>query len=148
MALVAFASTLLALALAPSFWTFVAISIPLGFASASFQSVNTVVLHHATEPSMQGKVMALHQMAWFGSTPIGALFMGWIIHVSSLRVPFVLGALASLISAAALPSNAAAATDSEATTSTGGYGAAVRMSERRRSDPGTRCLRGLGGVDW
>ena len=101
-ALLAFAGTLLALALAPSFWTFIAISVPLGFASASFQSVNTVVLQQATEPSMQGRVMALHQMAWFGSTPIGALFMGWIIQVSSPRVPFVLGALAALISAAAL----------------------------------------------
>ncbi len=100
--LVAFGGTLLALALAPSFWTFVALSIPLGFASASFQSVNTVVLQQATDPSMQGRVMALQQMAWFGSTPIGALFMGWIIQATSPRVPFVLGAFAALISAAAL----------------------------------------------
>src|SRR5690606_33936409 len=65
-ALAGFASACLALALAPSYWTFVALSIPLGFASASFQSVNTVVVQRATDPSMQGRVMALHQMAWFG----------------------------------------------------------------------------------
>jgi hypothetical protein len=35
----------------------------LGFASASFQSVDTVVLQQATEPAMQGRVMALQQMA-------------------------------------------------------------------------------------
>jgi MFS family permease len=77
-------------------------SIVLGFASASFQSVNTVVLQQATEPAMQGRVMALHQMAWFGTTPIGALLMGWVIQVSSPRVPFVLGGLSALLCAAAV----------------------------------------------
>ncbi len=77
-------------------------SIVLGFASASFQSVNTVVVQQATEPSMQGRVMALHQMAWFGSTPIGALLMGWVIQISSPRVPFALGGFAALLCAAAV----------------------------------------------
>lgn len=100
--LVGFASTCLALALAPGYWAFVALSIPLGFASASFQSVDTVVLQQATEPAMQGRVMALQQMAWFGSTPIGALLMGWIIQVASPRVPFVIGALSALVCATAV----------------------------------------------
>ena len=101
-ALTGFAATSAALALAPGYWAFVALSIPLGFASASFQTVNTVVVQQATEPSMQGRVMALHQMAWFGSTPIGALAMGWLIHVSSPRIPFAVGALAALGCAAAV----------------------------------------------
>jgi len=101
-ALAGFAAALLALALAPGYWPFVATTIVLGFASASFQSVNTVVLQQATEPSMQGRVMALHQMAWFGSTPIGALLMGWVIQVSSPRVPFALGGLAALLCALAV----------------------------------------------
>jgi MFS family permease len=99
-ALVGFAAAFLALSIMPGFWSFVAMSIPLGFASASFQSVNTVVLQQATEPSMQGRVMALYQMAWFGSTPIGALLMGWVIQISSARVPFVLGGLSALLCAA------------------------------------------------
>ena len=124
-ALVAFAVTLLALAVAPGFWIFVAMSIPLGFASASFQSVNTVVLQQATEPSMHGRVMALHQMAWFGSTPVGALFMGWVIHVSSPRVPFVLGGLAALICAAALTFERRRGDRTVTITSGAAYGAAV-----------------------
>ncbi len=100
--LTGFAATCTLLALAPSFWTFVALSIPLGFASASFQSVNTVVLQQATDPAMQGRVMALHQMALFGSTPIGAVLMGWIIQISSPRVPFALGGLSALFCAAAV----------------------------------------------
>lgn len=46
--------------------------------------------------------MALHQMALYGSTPIGALAMGWVIQTTSPRAPFVLGGLAALACAAAL----------------------------------------------
>lgn len=97
--LVGFGAALLALSITPGFWPFVGMTIVLGFASASFQSVNTVVLQQATEPSMQGRVMALHQMAWFGSTPIGSLLMGWVIQISSPRMPFALAGAAALICA-------------------------------------------------
>ena len=100
--LAAFAAGCVALALAPGYWPFVVLSIPLGFASAAFQSVNTVVVQQATEPSMQGRVMALHQMALFGSTPIGALLMGWVIQLTSPRVPFALGGLAALACSVAI----------------------------------------------
>jgi len=100
--LAGFAAACVALALAPGYWAFVAMSIPLGFASASFQSVNTVVVQQATEASMQGRVMALHQMAWFGTTPIGALLVGWVIQASSPRVPFALGGFSALVCAAAV----------------------------------------------
>ena len=99
-ALAGFGTAIVALGVMPTYATFVAMSIVLGFASASFQSVNTVVVQQATEPSMQGRVMALHQTALFGSTPIGALLMGWVIHVSSPRLPFLLGGIAAMLSAA------------------------------------------------
>jgi len=98
-ALTGFGVACVALGAMPSYWTFVAMSIVLGFASASFQSVNTVVVQQATEPSMQGRVMALHQTALFGSTPIGALLMGWVIHVSSPRLPFLLGGMSAMLCA-------------------------------------------------
>jgi predicted MFS family arabinose efflux permease len=100
--LIGFGAACLALSLMPSYWPFVVMSIVLGFASASFQSVNTIVVQQATEPAMQGRVMALHQMAWFGSTPIGALLMGWVIQATSPRVPFALGALSALLCAVAV----------------------------------------------
>lgn len=96
MALLGFSVALLVFAAAPTYLLFVMLSIPLGFASACFQSTNTVAVQQATEPAMQGRVMALHQMALYGSTPIGALVMGWVIQATSPRVPFVLGGLAAL----------------------------------------------------
>ncbi len=100
--LAGFAVTLVAFAAAPSYAVFVLLGIPLGFASASFQTVDAVVLQQATDPSMQGRVMALHQMAQFGSTPIGALVMGWVVESWSPRAPFVLGGVAAALCAAAL----------------------------------------------
>jgi MFS family permease len=106
--LAGFGAILFVFAAAPSYPTFVVLGIPLGFASACFQSVDTVAVQQATEPSMQGRVMALHQMAWYGSTPIGALAMGWVIQATSPRVPFVLGGVAALLCAVALVRAAAA----------------------------------------
>ena len=102
LALIGFGAMLVAFAVAPSYPTFILLGIPLGFASACFQSVDTAAVQQATEPSMQGRVMALHQMALFGSTPIGALAMGWVIQTTSPRAPFVLGGIAALACAAAL----------------------------------------------
>ena len=69
----------------------VLLGIPLGIASACLQTLDTVAVQQATEPSMQGRVMALHQMAWYESTPIGALAMGWVIQTTSPRAPLLLG---------------------------------------------------------
>jgi MFS family permease len=101
-----FGLMLLVFAAAPNYLTFVLLGIPLGFASASFQSINTVAVQQATEPAMQGRVMALHQMAWFGSTPIGAIGMGWVIQSISPRAPFVFGGVAALMCALALARSA------------------------------------------
>lgn len=100
--LAGFGAVLVAFALAPTYLTFVLLSVPLGFASACFQSVDAVAVQQATEPSMQGRVMALHQMAWFGGTPIGALAMGVVIQATSPRVPFALGAAAAFACAVAV----------------------------------------------
>lgn len=97
--LTGFAAACLALSITPGFWPFVAMSVVLGFASACFQSVDAVVLQQATDPSMQGRVMALHQMALFGSTPVGAVLMGWVIQHSSPRIPFAVGGLSALLCA-------------------------------------------------
>ncbi len=100
--LAGFSATLIVFSVAPSYTAFVVLGIPLGFASACLQSVNTDAVQHATEPSVHGRVMALHEMARNGSGPFGAIAMGWIIQTTTPRVPFVLGGLAALTCAATL----------------------------------------------
>jgi len=83
--------------MSPNFGWFVAASIPVGVASSAFTTVNITVLQQATDPAMQGRVMSLHQIAWQGTTPIGALFMGWLIEATTPRVPFYLGGIAAIV---------------------------------------------------
>lgn len=87
---------------APSYAWFVVACLPLGFVSSSFLTIDATVLQQATDPAMQGRVMSLHQIAWFGSTPIGALLMGWLIDVTSTRIPFFVGAASALACVAAI----------------------------------------------
>ena len=138
--LVGFGATLVVFAAAPSYPTFILLGIPLGFASACFQSVDTAAVQQATDPSMQGRVMALHQMALFGSTPIGALAMGWVIQTTSPRAPFVLGGIAALACAAALARAAGrhATVDGRRAGADGGVVCAHRcwwVRQRRRCQP-------------
>ena len=104
-----FGVCLLGFAMAPGFGWFLALSIPVGVASAAFTTVNATVLQRATDPAMQGRVMSLHQVAWQGTTPIGALFMGWLIEATSARVPFYLGGIAALMCAVAIIAQRSAA---------------------------------------
>ena len=69
---------------------------------SAFLTVDTIVLQQATDPEMQGRVMGLHQIAWFGSTPIGALLMGGLIEASSPRVPFFVGGVSAVVCGVAI----------------------------------------------
>jgi MFS family permease len=84
--------------LSPSYPLFLLAGVPLGFLSSSFLTIDATVLQQSTDPSMQGRVMGLHQIAWFGSTPIGALLTGWLIEATSPRAPFFVGSAAALAS--------------------------------------------------
>ena len=95
----AFGVCLLGFAVAPSYGWFIVASIPVGITSSAFTAVNITVLQRATDPAMQGRVMSLHTIAWQGTTPIGALFMGWLIEATSARVPFYLGGIAAIMCA-------------------------------------------------
>ena len=112
----AFGASLLGFAAAPNYAWFIALSIPVGVASACFTTANTTVLQRATDPAMQGRVMSLHQIAWQGTTPIGALFMGWLIEASSPRVPFYLGGLSAIACAAVVIGSRSAAPTTPALT--------------------------------
>jgi MFS family permease len=94
-AVAAMGATLALFAVAPTYWVFVAVSVPMAMTSSGFLTIDTSLLQRATEPSVQGRVMALHQIAWQGSTPVGAVITGWLIEATSPRAPFAVGSLAA-----------------------------------------------------
>lgn len=93
--LVVMAVALTSLGLAPSFPWFVASMVPMGMSSAYLQAMLVSTLQHASEPVMRGRVMALYQIAWQGTTPIGTPLMGLLAQLTSSRVPFVVAAVAA-----------------------------------------------------
>ncbi|MGE0881664.1 MAG: MFS transporter [Acidimicrobiia bacterium] len=84
-------------ALAPNGWTFVALCMPLGAASALFSTTDQLVLQEGTDGEFQGRVMGLFSLAWLGTTPIGAVIVGWTIEHVSARAAMGLGAASALV---------------------------------------------------
>ena len=79
--------------IAPTFAWLLVVSIGLGVASSMFLTIDATVVQQAADPAMLGRVMALHQIAWQGTTPIGALLTGWLVEATSPRAPFLLAAV-------------------------------------------------------
>ena len=96
-----FGATILAVAAAPSRAWAVALLVPMGAASISFVATNNATLQLRAEPSMRGRVMSLNAIAFLGSTPIGAPFLGYLSDVTNPRLALALGGVATLL--ASLP---------------------------------------------
>jgi MFS family permease len=96
-----FGATILAVAAAPSRVWAVALLVPMGAASISFVATNNATLQLRAEPSMRGRVMSLNAIAFLGSTPIGAPFLGYLSDVTNPRLALALGGVATLL--ASLP---------------------------------------------
>ncbi len=72
----------------------------VGWASVSFIAVGNSTIQLAAEPSLRGRVIALWQVAFQGTTPIGGPLIGWIIAVSDPRSGLAVGGLSCLLAAA------------------------------------------------
>ncbi|MYS19259.1 Predicted arabinose efflux permease, MFS family [Streptomyces sp. DvalAA-14] len=84
--------------IAPSYWLFAALLVPIGIFGLTFNTTANATVQLATEPVMRGRVMSLYMMVFVGGTPIGGPVMGWVTDTYGARVGFLSG---GLISAAA-----------------------------------------------
>lgn len=71
-----------------------------GWASVSFIAIGNSTIQLAARPEMRGRVIALWQVAFQGTTPIGGPLVGWIIAVSDPRTGLAVGGVACLLAAA------------------------------------------------
>jgi len=72
----------------------------VGWASVSFIAIGNSTIQLSAAPNMRGRVMALWQVAFQGTTPIGGPLIGWIIAESNPRVGLVVGGVSALVAAA------------------------------------------------
>ncbi len=92
-----FASVMAVLAMAPSAGLAVAALVPMGAFSIAYVSTTNALLQLQTAAQFRGRVMALHAVAFLGSTPIGAPIIGAIAAGISPRLAIGLGALATFL---------------------------------------------------
>jgi MFS family permease len=70
-----------------------------GWASVSFIAIGNSTIQLSSEPSMRGRVLALWQVAFQGTTPVGGPAIGWIIAVTDPRIGLAVGGVSCFAAA-------------------------------------------------
>jgi MFS family permease len=86
--------------LAPAFWLFALLLVPIGAFGLTFNTTANATVQLATDPVMRGRVMSLYMMVFVGGTPLGGPVMGWVTDTFGARVGFLSGGLVSAAAAA------------------------------------------------
>jgi MFS family permease len=95
-----FGVAILASAFSPAVGVAYAALLFVGWASVSFIAIGNSTIQLSAAPSMRGRVIALWQVAFQGTTPIGGPLIGWIIAVSDPRAGLAVGGASCLVAAA------------------------------------------------
>jgi MFS family permease len=98
----AFAVANLLAAFSPVLGLALAAMVALGIANICFNTLARTLLQIGTEPSMQGRVIALHSLVFLGSTPIGGPLLGWVCQAWGPRAGLLLAAVTSGVAALAV----------------------------------------------
>ncbi len=81
----------IAVGLAPTLGSALAIVVFLGLASIAFMITGNTTLQLTADPVMRGRVMSLYSVIFLGSTPIGAPIAGWVGEHLGARTGLALG---------------------------------------------------------
>jgi MFS family permease len=94
-----FAAAALIAALMPTFWTFAASTILLGFATVTILTTANGYVQTTTEIRLRGRVLALYMAVMMGGTPIGAPIVGAVVDALGPRWGLGVASLAAAIAA-------------------------------------------------
>jgi MFS family permease len=95
-----FGVSMLAAAYAPVFALSCAVMLLVGWASVSFIAIGNSTIQLTSDPEKRGRMIALWQVAFQGTTPIGGPLVGWVIAVSDPRSGLAVGGVSCLAAAA------------------------------------------------
>ena len=73
-----------------------------GAASAAFAATTNALLQLGAAPAIRGRVMAMFSVVYLGSTPLGGPIVGWVAEHAGARAGFAVGAVATLLTGAAI----------------------------------------------
>lgn len=86
-------------ALMPHYWLFGIALMLIGASAQTFTTSANALVQMATEPTMRGRVMAIHLALAMGGTPIGAPIVGWVADTFGPRWSLGVGTAAGLAAA-------------------------------------------------
>jgi MFS family permease len=92
-----FGVAILACAFSPALGLAYAALLFVGWASVSFIAIGNSTIQLSAEPSMRGRVIALWQVAFQGTTPVGGPAIGWIIAATNPRAGLAVGGASCLV---------------------------------------------------
>jgi MFS family permease len=98
----AFGVTNLLVVVMPSFVLALAVIVTVGITNIVFNTVARTLLIVASDPAMRGRVMALYNIVFLGSTPIGGPVVGWACQAWGARSGFVVAGLTAAGAAAVM----------------------------------------------
>ncbi|MEV0603536.1 MFS transporter [Streptomyces sp. NPDC050315] len=98
-AALAFGILEIAASLAPTFWLYAALLVPIGMCGLTINVTANSSVQLATDPAMRGRVMSLFMMVFMGGTPLGAPLVGWITDTYGARIGFLSGGAISALAA-------------------------------------------------
>jgi MFS family permease len=83
----------------PSIVSFYVAMVPFGFVMVAYTSISQTLIQQHTQPEYLGRTVSLLNLGQMGTTPIGAIFTGWLTDVVSARASMGLGAVGAALSA-------------------------------------------------
>ncbi|WP_309485391.1 MFS transporter [Streptomyces sp. WELS2] len=86
-------------AVAPSYWLFALLMVPIGVFGLTVNVTANTAVQMGTDPAMRGRVMALFMMVFMGGTPLGAPVVGWVTDTYGPRIGFAAGGVVSALAA-------------------------------------------------
>jgi MFS family permease len=98
----AFGATNLLVAVMPSFVLALAMIVGVGITNIIFNTVGRTLMIIESAPAMRGRVMALYNIVFLGSTPIGGPIVGWACQAWGARSGFVIAGVSAIGGAAVM----------------------------------------------
>ena len=98
-ALAGFAVMTTVLALAPAYWVYALLLVPVGLASLTVMTAANTTVQLTTAPQMRGRVMSLYMAIFAGGTPLGAPLIGWVGDAWGPRWTLLVGAIGTGLAA-------------------------------------------------
>ena len=86
-------------AMSPFLWVALFAMVAVGFSNIIFNTFARTLLQLGTDPTMHGRVMALHGFVFLGTTPIGGPAVGWVCEAYGARAGLVVAGAPALLAA-------------------------------------------------